>query len=49
MTDQIICNFCGKVNKEIECMIKGEGAYICNECVSVCNYIIEEELEEGLK
>jgi len=37
------CSFCGKSQKEVKKLIAGNGVYICNECVSLCNEIIEEE------
>jgi ATP-dependent Clp protease ATP-binding subunit ClpX len=44
------CSFCGKGQNEVKKLIAGPMVYICNECVSLCNEIIEEELsskEEG--
>ena len=38
-----ICDFCGKSQKEVEKIIKGAKACICNECISVCCEILEEE------
>ncbi len=37
------CSFCGKSQKEVKKLIAGDGVYICNECVSLCNEILEEE------
>jgi len=37
------CSFCGKSQKEVKKLIAGNGVYICDECVSLCNEIIEEE------
>ena len=40
------CSFCGKTQAQVQKLIAGpNGAYICDECVSVCNEIIEEELD----
>lgn len=38
------CAFCGKSQKQVRKLIGGSGVYICNECVELCNEIIEEEL-----
>jgi ATP-dependent Clp protease ATP-binding subunit ClpX len=37
------CTFCGKLRTEVETLIAGPGIYICNECVALCNEIIDEE------
>jgi ATP-dependent Clp protease ATP-binding subunit ClpX len=37
------CNFCGKTQKQVAKLIAGPGVYICNECVHLCNEIIDEE------
>lgn len=37
------CSFCGKSQKEVKKLIAGNGVYICDECVSLCNEILEEE------
>jgi ATP-dependent Clp protease ATP-binding subunit ClpX len=37
------CSFCGKSQEQVECLIAGPGSvYICNECVALCQEIIEE-------
>lgn len=41
--DTLRCSFCGKSQKEVKKLIAGNGVYICNECVSLCNEILEEE------
>jgi ATP-dependent Clp protease ATP-binding subunit ClpX len=41
----LFCSFCGKSQGEAKKLIAGPGAYICNECVALCNGIIVEELE----
>ena len=40
------CNFCGKSQKQVKKLIAGPGVYICDECIDLCNEIIEEELAE---
>jgi ATP-dependent Clp protease ATP-binding subunit ClpX len=42
----LFCSFCGKSQGEVKKLIAGPGAYICNECVSLCNDIIAEDLEK---
>ena len=39
------CSFCGKSQNQVQKLIAGPGAYICNECIELCNEIIAEELE----
>ncbi len=41
------CSFCGKSQKQVKKLIAGPGVYICDECIDLCNEIIEEELAEG--
>ena len=41
------CSFCGKSQKQVKKLIDGPGVYICDECIDLCNEIIEEELAEG--
>ena len=40
------CSFCGKSQKQVRKLIAGPGVYICDECIDLCNEIIEEELTE---
>lgn len=40
------CSFCGKTQKLVKKLIAGPGVYICDECIDLCNEIIEEELTE---
>ena len=40
------CSFCGKSQKQVRKLIAGPGVYICDECVELCNEIIEEELAD---
>ncbi len=42
------CSFCGKSQEEVQKLIAGPGVYICNECVHLCNLILDEENEEVL-
>ncbi len=39
------CSFCGRTQSEVKKLIAGSSAYICNECVELCNEILEEEYE----
>src|SRR5258708_10598356 len=41
------CSFCGKSQKQVKKLIAGPGVYICDECIELCNDIIEEELAES--
>lgn len=41
----LVCSFCGKSQKEVKKLIAGPTVYICDECISLCNDIIAEELE----
>ncbi|WP_209325133.1 ATP-dependent Clp protease ATP-binding subunit ClpX [Brevibacterium renqingii] len=45
--DLLKCNFCGKSQKQVRKLIAGPGVYICDECIGLCNEIIEEELSES--
>lgn len=45
--DLLKCSFCGKSQKQVKKLIAGPGVYICDECIDLCNEIIEEELNEG--
>ena len=40
------CSFCGKAQDQVKKLIAGPGVYICDECIELCNEIIEEELGE---
>jgi ATP-dependent Clp protease ATP-binding subunit ClpX len=44
--DLLKCSFCGKSQKQVKKLIAGPGVYICDECIDLCNEIIEEELAE---
>lgn len=41
------CSFCGKSQKQVKKLIAGPGVYICDECIDLCNEIVEEELAEA--
>ncbi|ADD41079.1 ATP-dependent Clp protease, ATP-binding subunit ClpX [Stackebrandtia nassauensis DSM 44728] len=45
-SDILKCSFCGKTQRQVKKLIAGHGVYICDECVDLCNEIIEEELAE---
>ncbi|MFS8521960.1 MAG: ATP-dependent Clp protease ATP-binding subunit ClpX [Micromonosporaceae bacterium] len=45
--DLLKCSFCGKSQKQVKKLIAGPGVYICDECIELCNEIIEEELAES--
>ena len=42
--DLLKCSFCGKTQKQVKKLIAGGGVYICDECIELCNEIIEEEI-----
>ena len=44
--DLLKCSFCGKSQKQVKKLIAGPGVYICDECIELCNEIIEEEFSE---
>jgi ATP-dependent Clp protease ATP-binding subunit ClpX len=46
-SDLLKCSFCGKSQKQVKKLIAGPGVYICDECIELCNEIIEEELAES--
>jgi len=45
--DLLKCSFCGKSQKQVKKLIAGPGVYICDECIDLCNEIIEEEFAGG--
>jgi ATP-dependent Clp protease ATP-binding subunit ClpX len=45
--DLLKCSFCGKSQKQVKKLIAGPGVYICDECIDLCNEIIEEEFSDG--
>jgi len=46
--NQLKCSFCGKTQDQVKKLVAGPGVYICDECIELCNEIIEEELNEDL-
>ncbi|WP_062069134.1 ATP-dependent Clp protease ATP-binding subunit ClpX [Demequina sediminicola] len=47
--DLLKCSFCGKTQKQVRKLIAGPGVYICDECIELCNEIIEEEFAEAVE
>ncbi len=43
--EQLLCSFCGKTQRQVRKLIAGPGVYICDECIDLCNEIVEEELK----
>jgi ATP-dependent Clp protease ATP-binding subunit ClpX len=48
-SDFLKCSFCGKSQNQVKKLIAGPGVYVCNECVDLCNEIIDEELKEQME
>src|SRR5260370_2064656 len=46
-SDLVKCSFCGKSQKQVKKLIAGPGVYICDECIDLCNDIIEEGLADS--
>ena len=46
---QLKCSFCGKLQEQVRKLVAGPGVYICDECIELCNKIIEEELGEEVE
>jgi len=46
---QLKCSFCGKPQTQVRKLVAGPGVYICDECIELCNEIIEEELTDGIE
>ncbi|WP_196594478.1 ATP-dependent Clp protease ATP-binding subunit ClpX [Pectinatus sottacetonis] len=46
---QLKCSFCGKPQSQVRKLVAGPGVYICDECIELCNEIIEEELTDGVE
>src|SRR3990172_4220335 len=42
--DKLKCSFCGKSQEQVRKLVAGPGVYICDECIELCNEIVEEEL-----
>jgi ATP-dependent Clp protease ATP-binding subunit ClpX len=49
ISGELVCSFCGKSQDEVKKLIAGPSVYICDECVSLCNEIIQEEYEQEKK
>jgi ATP-dependent Clp protease ATP-binding subunit ClpX len=45
---QLKCSFCGKTQEQVRKLVAGPGVYICDECIELCNEIIEEEFSEDV-
>ena len=45
--EQLLCSFCGKSQRQVKKLIAGPGVYICDECIDLCNEIIDEELTDS--
>ncbi|PZU26961.1 MAG: ATP-dependent Clp protease ATP-binding subunit ClpX, partial [Actinomyces sp.] len=45
--DLLKCSFCGKSQKQVKKLIAGPGVYICDECIELCNEIVDEELGDS--
>ena len=43
---QLKCSFCGKNQEQVKRLIAGPNVYICDECVELCDEIIQEEIDE---
>ncbi|TET53137.1 MAG: ATP-dependent Clp protease ATP-binding subunit ClpX [Actinobacteria bacterium] len=48
-TEQLKCSFCGKSQRQVRKLIAGPGVYVCDECIDLCNEIIDEELGEEVE
>ncbi len=46
--DQLFCSFCGKSQAEVKHLVAGPGVFICNECIELCNHIMEDEFGETI-
>ena len=46
---QLKCSFCGKTQEQVRKLVAGPGVYICDECIELCNEIIEEEFSEDVE
>jgi len=49
ISGELVCSFCGKSQDEVKKLIAGPSVYICDECVSLCNEIIQEEFDQEEK
>lgn len=48
-SESLKCSFCGKSQRQVKKLIAGPGVYICDECIDLCNEIIEEELTQDIE
>ena len=48
-TKQLKCSFCGKPQEQVRRLVAGPNVYICDECVELCDEIIQEEIEEVIE
>lgn len=46
---QLKCSFCGKLQEQVKKLVAGPGVYICDECIELCNEIIEEEFSDDVE
>lgn len=46
---QLKCSFCGKLQTQVRKLVAGPGVYICDECIELCNKIIDEELTDDIE
>lgn len=46
---QLKCSFCGKLQEQVKKLVAGPGVYICDECIELCNEIIEEEFSDDIE
>lgn len=46
---ELKCSFCGKSQDQVKKLVAGPGVYICDECIELCNEIVEEELDQELE
>jgi ATP-dependent Clp protease ATP-binding subunit ClpX len=44
---QLKCSFCGKTQEQVRRLVAGPGVYICDECIELCQEIIEEEFDDA--
>ncbi|WP_405741060.1 ClpX C4-type zinc finger protein, partial [Anaerovibrio slackiae] len=44
--EKLVCSFCGKPQDMVRKLVAGPGVYICDECIELCNEIVDEEVRE---
>ncbi|MDR1961601.1 MAG: ATP-dependent Clp protease ATP-binding subunit ClpX [Gracilibacteraceae bacterium] len=47
--NQLKCSFCGKTQEQVKKLVAGPGVYICEECIALCNEIIDEEMHDDIE